>query len=46
MIKSISYLDEFENRVNIIFNNQSNNKVFSEAIFRAKIPVEYDIIRD
>lgn len=46
MIKSISYLDEFENEVSIIFNNQSTNKIFSENIFRAKIPVEYDIIRD
>ena len=46
MIKSISYLDEFENKVKIIFNNQSSNKIFSEDIFRANIPVEYDIIRD
>ncbi|MEN8303112.1 MAG: LolA-like outer membrane lipoprotein chaperone [Campylobacterota bacterium] len=46
MIKSISYLDEFENNVSIVFNNQSNNKIFSEDTFRAKIPVEYDIIRD
>ena len=46
MIKSISYLDEFENKVNIVFNNQSNNKMFSEDVFRANVPVEYDIIRD
>ena len=46
MIRSISYLDEFENKVKIIFKNQSNNKIFSEDIFSAKIPVEYDIIRD
>lgn len=46
MIKSISYLDEFENKVNIIFHNQSKNKIFSENLFRAKIPIEYDIIRD
>ena len=46
MIKSISYLDEFENKVSIIFNNQSNNKIFSKDIFRARIPLEYDIIRD
>lgn len=46
MIKSISYLDEFENKVNIIFSNQSNNKIFSKDIFRAKIPIEYDIIQD
>lgn len=46
MIKSISYLDEFENSVNIVFKNQSKNKIFSEDIFRANVPVEYDIIRD
>ena len=46
MIKSISYLDEFENNVNMVFNKQSSNKMFSEDIFRANIPVEYDIIRD
>ena len=46
MIKSISYLDEFENNVSIVFNNQSINKVFSKDIFRANIPIEYDIIRD
>ncbi len=46
MIKSISYLDEFENRVAIIFKNQSKNRVISEDVFRANIPVEYDIIRD
>jgi len=46
MVKSISYLDEFENRVDIIFSNQSKNKIYSQDIFRAKIPVEYDVIRD
>ena len=46
IIKSISYLDEFENKVDIIFNNQTRNRVISEDVFRAKIPVEYDIIRD
>lgn len=46
MIKSISYLDEFENSVSIVFNNQTINRVISEDLFRAKVPVEYDIIRD
>ena len=46
IVKSISYLDEFENRVDIIFSNQSKNKIYSQDIFRSKIPVEYDIIRD
>ena len=46
MIKSISYLDEFENKVNIIFNNQTKNRQISEDVFRPNIPVEYDIVRD
>ena len=46
MIQSISYLDEFENKVKIIFNNQSSNKIYSEDVFRANVPAEYDIIRD
>ena len=46
MIKSISYLDEFENKVSIIFSNQNKNKIFSEDVFRANVPLEYDIIRD
>lgn len=46
MIKSISYLDEFENRVTIFFSNQSKNFKISKNIFIANIPVDYDIIRD
>ncbi len=46
IIESISYLDEFENEVTIIFTKQQNNLSFSEDIFKPKVPVEYDIIRD
>ncbi len=46
LIKSISYLDTFENKVAITFENQVKNIKISETVFRAKIPVEYDIIRD
>lgn len=46
LIKSISYLDEFENKVNINFNNQSKNGKVSKNIFIPNIPVEYDIIKD
>ena len=46
MIKSISYLDEFENRVTITFSNQINNREIAEAVFRPNIPLEYDVIRD
>lgn len=46
MIKSISYLDEFENKVNISFSKQKKNHKVSQDIFIVKIPLEYDIIRD
>lgn len=46
LIESISYLDEFENRVKIIFKNQKQNQKINEAVFRPFFPLEYDIIRD
>lgn len=46
VIKSISYLDEFENKVSVFFNNQSKNNEISKNIFIPNIPVDYDIIRD
>lgn len=45
-IKSISYIDEFENRVEIIFENQKQNREIDIEIFQPMIPSEYDIIRD
>ncbi len=46
LIESISYLDEFENRVKIIFKNQKQNQKINEAVFRPFFPLEFDIIRD
>ncbi len=45
-INSISYLDQFENRVKIIFSHQKQNTHINKEIYRAKIPLDYDIIRD
>lgn len=46
LIKSISYLDKFENKVTITFKNQKQNQVIDEAVFRPSFPLEFDIIRD
>ena len=46
LIKSISYIDEFENNVKIIFENQIQNKEIDKSIFIPNIPVDFDIIRD
>ena len=45
-IKSISYIDEFENNVKIVFKNQKQNKKIDSKIFYPIIPPEYDIITD
>ncbi|WP_324170536.1 LolA-like outer membrane lipoprotein chaperone [Sulfurimonas sp.] len=46
IIKSISYIDEFENNVKIIFSNQEQNKKINNEIFIPKYPLEFDVIRD
>ncbi|QHG91171.1 outer membrane lipoprotein chaperone LolA [Sulfurimonas sp. CVO] len=45
-IESISYLDEFENRVKITFKNQKQNQTIDETVFKPIFPLEFDIIRD
>lgn len=45
-IESISYTDEFENRVNIVFKNQKQNQSINKEIFTPKFPLGFDIIRD
>ncbi|MBE0514698.1 LolA-like outer membrane lipoprotein chaperone [Sulfurimonas sp.] len=45
-IESISYLDEFENRVKITFENQKQNHTIKKSIFIPKYPIEFDIIKD
>lgn len=44
LITSISYKDEFDNSVNILFNNQKKNEHISKEIFRPSIPKDFDII--
>ncbi len=46
LIESISYLDEFENRVTIIFKNQKQNQSINKSLFTPIYPLEFDIIRD
>jgi outer membrane lipoprotein carrier protein len=44
-IDSITYLDELENRVSIQFTNQTENKSIEDKAFKARIPADYDIVR-
>lgn len=46
LIESISYIDEFENRVKIVFENQKQNKKIDLKLFVPDYPLEFDIIRD
>jgi len=45
-LKSISYSDELDNKVSITFKNQVQNIKIQESVYRARIPADYDIIRD
>ncbi len=46
LIKSISYKDEFDNKVKIIFKNQKQNGKINPKIFIPKIPKGFDVIKD
>ncbi len=46
LIKSISYIDEFENSVEVIFDNQKQNDKINKELFIPNIPLEFDIVRD
>ena len=46
IIDSISYRDEFENNVKILFLNQIQNKEINKEIFTPKYPLNFDVIRD
>ncbi|MDH4943948.1 LolA-like outer membrane lipoprotein chaperone [Sulfurimonas sp. C5] len=45
-IESITYVDEFENKVDISFKDQEVNKKIDLNVFNPYIPMGYDIIRD
>lgn len=46
LLHSISYMDEFENRVKILFENQQQNRIVNKEVFIPKFSNDYDIIRD
>ena len=46
LIKSISYNDEFDNSVEILFEKQKQNIEIDKNIFTPYIPLDFDIIRD
>jgi outer membrane lipoprotein carrier protein len=46
LIESISYTDEFSNKIKIIFQKQKQNIDIDKKTFFPNIPTEYDIIRD
>ena len=46
LLESISYIDEFENRVKIVFENQKQNEKIDEELFTPRYSLEFDIIRD
>jgi len=45
-IEFISYIDEFDNHVKIVFEKQLKNKEYKKEIFIPVIPEEYDIIKE
>ncbi|WP_297441191.1 LolA-like outer membrane lipoprotein chaperone [Sulfurimonas sp.] len=46
IIERISYKDEFENNVEIVFKNQNQNSVIEKKLFIPNIPTDFDIIRE
>lgn len=46
LIESISYVDEFENRVKILFKNQKQNHQIDSEVFTPVYPLFFDVIRD
>lgn len=46
LIESISYKDEFENKITILFKNQKQNQAVSKTLFNPVYPLTFDIIRD
>jgi outer membrane lipoprotein carrier protein len=46
MIRSVSYLDQFENKVKILFSNQKQNHKIDKDKFLPKYPMDYDIVNE
>lgn len=46
VITSLAYTDQLENKVVIEFSNQKQNRPIEDRVFRPKVPVDYDIIKE
>jgi len=46
LLSSISYTDGFDNKVTIRFLNPAQNTPIDSSRFRARVPADYDIIKD
>lgn len=46
LISSISYIDEFENKVTLTFENQKQNLHVDKALFMPSYPLDFDILKD
>lgn len=46
LVESISFLDQFENKVKIVFSSQKQNHKIDKNKFVPKYPIDFDIIRD
>lgn len=46
LVKSISFLDQFENKVKIEFLNQKQNHKIDKNIFIPKYPIDFDLVTD
>jgi len=44
-IDKVTYNDKLDNRVEILFSNQSTNLFLEDALFQADIPLGFDVIR-
>ncbi|PHR55447.1 MAG: hypothetical protein COA44_10350 [Arcobacter sp.] len=45
VILSLSYEDELENKILIVFTKQRQNRFIEDSLFIPKVPKDYDIIR-
>ncbi|MCW8838494.1 MAG: LolA-like outer membrane lipoprotein chaperone [Thiovulaceae bacterium] len=46
LIESISFLDQFENKVKIKFSNQKQNHTIDKNVFIPNYPMDFDIVND
>ena len=46
VIQSLSYTDQLENKVQISFSKQKQNRPLEDSLFTPKVPKDFDIIRE